>query len=134
MIRSVAPEVLDVSLYGDPILHFNPDHLRQVLDQPVCRMRSATRLVDPASISLVVVPILPQIITGPDGVSQIRGSNERIEIIVQDDGEVIDEDTRTAPVRTILHHPSSRHRTGPLSGARTLPRQRRHTWLCAECR
>jgi two-component system sensor histidine kinase PilS (NtrC family) len=91
--QGVNPEVLDVSLYGDPILHFNPDHLRQVL---INLLQNSLRYASgrPASISVVVVPILPQIITGPDGVSQIRGSNERIEVIVQDDGEVIDDDTR----------------------------------------
>ncbi len=91
--QGVAAEVLDVSLYGDPILHFNPDHLRQVL---INLLQNAQRYATgrPASISVVVVPILPQIITGPDGVSQIKVSSERIEVIVQDDGEVIDEDTR----------------------------------------
>jgi two-component system sensor histidine kinase PilS (NtrC family) len=91
--QGVAADVLDVSLYGDPILHFNPDHLRQVL---INLLQNAQRYATgrPASISVVVVPILPQITSGPDGVSQIKVSSERIEVIVQDDGEVIDEDTR----------------------------------------
>jgi two-component system sensor histidine kinase PilS (NtrC family) len=91
--KQVEPGVLDVSLYGDPILQFNPDHLRQVL---VNLLQNALRYASgkPGSISVVVVPILPQIITGADGQGLAKSSTERIEVIVQDDGEAIDDDTR----------------------------------------
>ncbi len=89
----VEPGVLDVSLFGDPALQFNPDHLRQVL---VNLLQNALRYASgkPGSISVVVVPILPQIVTGADGNALTKSSTERMEVIVQDDGEVIDDDTR----------------------------------------
>jgi two-component system sensor histidine kinase PilS (NtrC family) len=86
-------DLFDVSLYGEPVLNFNPDHLRQVL---INLLQNAQRYASgrPRCISVVVVPILPQIVTAADGQNQIKGSSERIELIVQDDGEAIDDDTR----------------------------------------
>jgi two-component system, NtrC family, sensor histidine kinase PilS len=85
--------VIDVSIYGSPMLSFNEEHLRQVL---VNLLQNAYRYATKqrGSISVVVVPVLPILSGSADGSGDVHRATERIEVIVQDDGEGIDAKTR----------------------------------------
>lgn len=86
--------MLDVSIYGRPVLQFNTDHMRQVL---VNLLQNARRHASgrPGSVNLVVVPVVPSVARATD--EKVFGAArdiERIELIVQDDGGGIDSETR----------------------------------------
>jgi len=85
--------IVEVSIYGSPMLSFNEEHLRQVL---VNLLQNAFRYASkaPGSISIVVVPVLPLLGNAADGSGHVQRATERIELIVQDDGAGIDAKTR----------------------------------------
>lgn len=86
--------MLDVSIYEHPVLHFNTDHMRQVLVnllQNARRHASGSR----GSVNLVVVPVVPSVKRSRSEQTAIAPRDvERIELIVQDDGGGIDSETR----------------------------------------
>lgn len=86
--------MLDVSVYGRPVLHFNTDHMRQVL---VNLLQNARRHASgrPGSVNLVVVPVVPSVVRSASEQTAVTPRDvERIELIVQDDGGGIDSETR----------------------------------------
>jgi two-component system sensor histidine kinase PilS (NtrC family) len=92
--HSIDPRAIDVSIYRDPSLRFNPDHLRQVL---INLLQNARRHASgsPGSISLIVVPVVPGTPRVPRvGDGSLQREVERIELIIQDDGKGIDSETR----------------------------------------
>jgi len=88
--QQCAAELFDLSIYGDPVLRFNGEHLRQALSN---MLQNAVRYASgaPGSVRITAVPV---------GGSDKHASGEphsrigRIELIVQDDGPEIDTETR----------------------------------------
>jgi two-component system sensor histidine kinase PilS (NtrC family) len=92
--HSFDPRAIDVSIYREPSLHFNPEHLRQVL---INLLQNARRHAsgNPGSINLIVVPVVPGTPrSAREGEAALRREIQRIELIVQDDGRGIDSETR----------------------------------------
>lgn len=92
-------EIVEVSVYGRPLLRFNGEHLRQVL---VNLLQNGVRYASgkPGSVALIAVPVgharsrrggaAPHAAQDQDA----HVAHERIELIVQDDGPGIDRATR----------------------------------------
>lgn len=97
--HNCAREVVEVSVYGRPLLRFNGEHLRQVL---VNLLQNGVRYASgkPGSVALIAVPVgYARSRRGGAAASAARDedahvAHERIELIVQDDGPGIDRATR----------------------------------------
>ncbi len=92
--HSFDARAIDISVFGEPTVRFNPEHLRQVLMNLLqnARRHSSGRA---SSISIVVVPVVPNKARGGhEDEAATQHEVDRIELIVQDDGKGIDAEIR----------------------------------------